>query len=1062
MIQPDDLDGSIPPPDLDEQDRSAAPAGAPAVVAVVVTRNPGRFFEAALAALADQDYPELSVLVVDAGSSEDPTTRVAAVLPGAFVHRAAGAHPGFGGAANEALGLVAGATLFVACHDDVVLAPDAVRLMVEEAYRSNAAIVGPKLVSANDPEVLLEVGRSIDRLGGSHTGIEPGELDQEQHDAVRDVFYVSSAAMLVRTDLFEALGGFDPETFPGSEDLDLCWRARLAGARVVVAPDARAAHIEAANDRRPGDAPTIRDVARNRVRVVLTNYSRSSLVRVVPAAVALAMVEAIVFAATPRRRQATAVLGAWRWHLMHPRRRRAARRRAQSERTVHDGELRELQVGAGARVGSFLTQHHTDERIESLEDRVRDSLESLGDTLMHPASFALAAFVLVVVFGTRDFFFSGVPGVGSFVSWPGVHALAGAFGSPWRYTGLGSTAAPPPALAIMAGLGTILVGSVGLAQTLLVALAIPVGAVGAMRLARQAGSDRSGAVVAALAYGISPVPRNDLATGRLGPLILYALLPFLVLLLARAGRFDPDAPVGRRRLLGLAILTAVATAWYPPAALVVLVGAVAFLLAAPLVGGGAAAFRALGAALVGALGAAVLLFPWPVNAAHGLHDPAAFGFSFNPRLSLDQLIRFQTGPAGAGIATYGLLVAAAAALLLASGTRLAWAARAWMLVLVAWAAVEVPSRLAPGVAVPLPEAVLSLGALGLALAAGLAVASRPPRHLGLRGLCALVAMAGVILAGLGFAADSLDGRWHVPSNSWPAELAFTRDLQFEGQFRVLWVGDPTVLPLDPARVDNGVSYTLTRNGPGDARELLRAPLTHTRDPVADAVAAAIAGRTSRLGRILGPMGVRYVVLVHTNGPGGIAGRPVPALDAALRNQLDFGRLGSDPGIELYQNQAWYPGLTVVRGRQSTVPSTPADPARSAASVDLSGARLLGRRPARPGTVLWFEAFDSGWQAHAAGRRLTHRPAFATTNQFRLTTRAAVSISHTGQARRDLLIGVELILWILALLWWGRGRTRSSREPAAAEARAAARRARADRRRGFPDDLGSDIEFWEQV
>ena len=65
------------------------------------------------------------------------------------------------------------------------------------------------------PEVLLEVGRAIDRFGGAHTGIEPGELDQEQHDAVRDVFYVSSAVMLVRADLFVELGGFDPESFPG-------------------------------------------------------------------------------------------------------------------------------------------------------------------------------------------------------------------------------------------------------------------------------------------------------------------------------------------------------------------------------------------------------------------------------------------------------------------------------------------------------------------------------------------------------------------------------------------------------------------------------------------------------------------------------------------------------------------------------------------------------------------------------------------------------------------------------------------------------------------------------
>ena len=108
------------------------------------------------------------------------------------------------------------------------------------------------------------------------------------------------------------------------------------------------------------------------------------------------------------------------------------------------------------------------------------------------------------------------------------------------------------------------------------------------------------------------------------------------------------------------------------------------------------------------------------------------------------------------------------------------------------------------------------------------------------------------------------------------------------------------------------------------------------------------------------------------------------------------------------------------------------------------------------------AYDAGWQAHAGGHTLTHRAAFATTNQFRLTTRAAVSISHTGQPRRNLLIAVELILWILALLWWARGRTRSSRDPASADARAAARRARADRRRGFPDDLGSDVEFWEQA
>ena len=55
---------------------------------------------------------------------------------------------------------------------------------------------------------------AIDRFGVPHSGIEPGELDQEQHDAVRDVFFVSSTVMLVRADLFAELGGFDAEDVP--------------------------------------------------------------------------------------------------------------------------------------------------------------------------------------------------------------------------------------------------------------------------------------------------------------------------------------------------------------------------------------------------------------------------------------------------------------------------------------------------------------------------------------------------------------------------------------------------------------------------------------------------------------------------------------------------------------------------------------------------------------------------------------------------------------------------------------------------------------------------------
>src|SRR5687768_12049746 len=264
-------------------------------------------------------------------------------MPRAFVRRVEEGS-GFATAANQALAALEHVPFLLVCHDDVVLDPPAVRIMLEEAYRSNAGIVGPKLVDVDNPEILLEVGRAIDRFGAPHTGIEPGELDQEQHDGVRDVFYVPSATMLVRSDLFRELGGFDPAMFPGAEDLDLCWRARLAGARVLVAPDARVRHREAAEARTKADRPDVRAVARSRVRALLTSYSFWSLLWVIPVGILVAFFEGVGALISRRRGHVRAPLGAWWWNLRHLGQVRAARRRAQALRRIHDRDLRELQV----------------------------------------------------------------------------------------------------------------------------------------------------------------------------------------------------------------------------------------------------------------------------------------------------------------------------------------------------------------------------------------------------------------------------------------------------------------------------------------------------------------------------------------------------------------------------------------------------------------------------------------------------------------------------------------------------------------------------------------------
>ena len=243
---------------------------APPLVAVVVADQPGEWFEEALQALGAQDYPNQSVLVIDAAGRDDPGPRVAAVLPEAFLRRPEISGPaGFAAAANDVLDTVQGAAFLVFCHDDVAPEPDALRLMVEDSLRSNAGIVAPKLVDWDRDDRLLSVGLSVDKTGASGPLVDRGELDQEQHDSVRDVFAASSACLLVRADLFAELGGFDPAMADYGADVDLCWRAQVAGARVVVAPEARVRHREAAKEQPGADPQRATLEPRNHLRAML-------------------------------------------------------------------------------------------------------------------------------------------------------------------------------------------------------------------------------------------------------------------------------------------------------------------------------------------------------------------------------------------------------------------------------------------------------------------------------------------------------------------------------------------------------------------------------------------------------------------------------------------------------------------------------------------------------------------------------------------------------------------------------------------------------------------------
>ena len=526
-------------------------AVAPPVVVAMVAHDPGPWFEEALRSVATQTYRNTSLLVIDGHSAEDLAPRIAAIVPDAHVRRLE-ADVGFGPAANEVLEAVEGADFYLFCHDDVRLEPDAIQVMVEEAFRSNAGIVGAKLVDWDDPEQLLQVGMGADKTGAPAPYVDRGELDQEQHDAVRDVFYVPGAATLVRADLFSALGGFDPEIELLGEDLDLSWRAHVVGARVLVAPAARIAHLEALGHRRPVDDRR-RLQMRHRLRTSRVCYTAPSRVRVLPQAAAIALVEFVYGVVTGRFRHAGDVLSAWTWNLRHRRSTRQLRRGLAEHRRVPDRDVRSLQVHGSARWSAFVRGQRGagQNRLGTVTASGREMVTNLRSARARSSLIAWCAVLVVLLLGSRDLFTNGVPTIGQLAAFPShpsqlVQQWVSGFRSTRSRVG---HARPRPCSACSAGSGTSSSAPWGCCARSSSSARSRSARSGIWRLARPLGSRRA-RITALVVYVCLPLGINALARGRWDGLVLYGFMPWILNQLARASGRGPVRFLGRRRRTG--------------------------------------------------------------------------------------------------------------------------------------------------------------------------------------------------------------------------------------------------------------------------------------------------------------------------------------------------------------------------------------------------------------------------------------------------------------------------------------------------------------------------------
>jgi N-acetylglucosaminyl-diphospho-decaprenol L-rhamnosyltransferase len=189
----------------------------PLVSIVLVTYNDERFLPQYLARLDATTYEPRELIVVDNGST-DATLELLRARDHRLNLVENAPSVGFGAACNQAAEITKGEFL-VFMNADVWVTPEWLAQLVNRMREHpDAGIVSP---------VTLPV----------YKGVEPAA------EPYRDVAAVPGCSMMVRRSAWEKLGGFEPHFFLTWEDTELCWRARLAGWRVLEDLEAHVWHL---------------------------------------------------------------------------------------------------------------------------------------------------------------------------------------------------------------------------------------------------------------------------------------------------------------------------------------------------------------------------------------------------------------------------------------------------------------------------------------------------------------------------------------------------------------------------------------------------------------------------------------------------------------------------------------------------------------------------------------------------------------------------------------------------------------------------------------------------
>ncbi|MEI6407763.1 MAG: glycosyltransferase family 2 protein [Bacteroidota bacterium] len=192
--------------------------------------------------------PNAEIVVADNASTDHSVSFVRNAFPSVTIIENS-SNNGYAGGYNEALSQV-DADYYVLLNSDIEVTPQWIEPVINCFERDQLiAAIQPKIRAFKHRDQFEYAGAAggyLDRLGFPFCRgriFEECEIDQGQYDDAREVFWASGACMFVRASIFHECEGFDELFFAHMEEIDLCWRMKNRGYKIMVEPSSVVFHI---------------------------------------------------------------------------------------------------------------------------------------------------------------------------------------------------------------------------------------------------------------------------------------------------------------------------------------------------------------------------------------------------------------------------------------------------------------------------------------------------------------------------------------------------------------------------------------------------------------------------------------------------------------------------------------------------------------------------------------------------------------------------------------------------------------------------------------------------